>query len=101
MTVTVWQFLFNTNILFQGNVRFQPAAILKCDISLSEICVMNIRNRDFWVIWIVGCVIFSLKDCKIRNIGYGSGSQTFSVHGALDSFFTTTPSPKKYQTLPF
>jgi hypothetical protein len=36
MTVVVWQFLFNTDILFQGNVKFQRAAILKYDISLSE-----------------------------------------------------------------
>ena len=101
MTVTVWQFLFNTSILLQGNIKFRRAAILKCDISLSEIFVMNIHNGDFWVIWIVRCVIFSLEDCKIRNIGYGSGSQTFSVHRALDSYFTTTLSPKKYQILPF
>jgi len=67
MTVVVWQFLFNTDVLFQGNVKFWRAAILKYDISLSEIYVMNIHNRYFWVMSIVRCVIFSLKDCKIRN----------------------------------
>jgi hypothetical protein len=47
MTVVVWQFLFNTDILFQGNVKFQWVAILKYDISLSEIYVMNVHNRYF------------------------------------------------------
>jgi hypothetical protein len=57
MTVTVWQFLFNTDVLFQGNVKFELAAIHKCDISVSEIYATNINNRYFWVMWIVSCVI--------------------------------------------
>jgi hypothetical protein len=84
MTVTVWQFLFN-DILFQGNVKSERAAIPRFDISVSEIYVINIHNRDFWVLWIVRCVIFILKDCKIRDIGYGSCSQTFSAPGALSA----------------
>ena len=91
MTVTVWQFLFNTDVLFQGSVKFQRTAILKCDISLSEMYVMTIHNRDFGVIWIVRCVIFILKDCKIRNMGYCSGSQTLSVHSAVSIFFPRRP----------
>ena len=59
MTVTAWRFLFNTEILFQGNVKCQRAAILKCDISLSEIYVMNIHNRDCGLYGLLG-VLFSV-----------------------------------------
>ena len=50
MTVTVWQFLFNTEVLSQGNVKFQRAAILSCDISLSEIYGINLlKPNDIYV----------------------------------------------------
>jgi hypothetical protein len=62
MTFTVWQFLFYANRLFQGNVKFQLAAIRKCDISISEICIITLRAWD--ILNFIGC-----KVCCFQSYG--------------------------------
>ena len=53
MIVTAWQFLFNTDTPFQGNVKFQRAAILKCDISLSFDVLLTVHLGIFILVLVI------------------------------------------------